>query len=68
MFSPTSKIHEAHLIKCSLLLVRLQIMMVVAEEASESYKPDVVKLMRNDTVDDMERNVDAIVDWVQATS
>lgn len=43
-------------------------MMVIAEEASESYRPEIVKYLRSDSVDDMERNTDTIVDWVRAVA
>jgi len=48
--------------------VQCEIMMVVAEEASEAYQPDVVKYLASNTVDDMERNADTIIDWVSAAS
>ena len=46
--------------------VQCEIMMVVAEEANESYKPEVVKYLQSNSVDDMERNADTIIDWVSA--
>jgi len=48
--------------------VQCEIMMVKAEEASESYRPEIVKYLRSDSVDDMERNTDTIVDWVRAVA
>ena len=45
--------------------VQCEIMMVVAEEAAESYKAEVVKYMRSDSVDDMERNADTLQDWIK---
>ena len=33
------------------------------EEAQESYDADVVRAMRSDTAEDMERNVEAIKAW-----
>jgi len=48
--------------------VQCEIMMVIAEEASESYRPEIVKYLRSDSVDDMERNTDTIVDWVRAVA
>ena len=41
-------------------------MMVVAEEASESYEADIVKYLRSDSVEDMERNADMLVDWIKS--
>ncbi|GIL53181.1 hypothetical protein Vafri_8854 [Volvox africanus] len=45
--------------------VECEIMMVVLEEASESYRPEIVKPLTSDNTDDLERNVAIIVGWVQ---
>ncbi|KAG2435319.1 hypothetical protein HXX76_007394 [Chlamydomonas incerta] len=45
--------------------VECEIMMVVLEEASESYQPEIVKPMSSDNTDDLERNVATIVEWVR---
>jgi len=41
-------------------------MMVLLEEASESYRKEVVVALPSNTVEDMESNVSRIVQWVQA--
>ncbi|GLC33723.1 hypothetical protein PLESTB_000108700 [Pleodorina starrii] len=45
--------------------VQCEIMMVVMEEASESYRPEIVKPLPNDNTDDLERNVATIAGWVR---
>ncbi|KAG2483302.1 hypothetical protein HYH03_017805 [Edaphochlamys debaryana] len=44
--------------------IECEIMMVVMEEASESYRPEIVKPLPSDNTDDLERNVGQIVAWV----
>jgi len=46
--------------------VECEIMMVLLEEASESYRKEVVVALPSNTVEDMESNVSRIVQWVQA--
>ena len=40
-------------------------MQVILEEARESYRPEVVREVVSDTVEDMERNVRDVLWWVQ---
>lgn len=43
--------------------VQAEIMRVVLDEAAESYSEDIVIPMQNDTVEQMEENVEAVVLW-----
>ncbi|KDD76260.1 hypothetical protein H632_c294p1 [Helicosporidium sp. ATCC 50920] len=54
---PTHKIQEN---------VQCEIMHVVVEEARESYREDVVQVLSSNTVDEMERNVSQLTEWVAA--
>ncbi|PNH07276.1 putative adenylate kinase isoenzyme 6 [Tetrabaena socialis] len=45
--------------------VECEIMMVVMEEAAESYRSEIVKPLPSDTTDDLERNVATIAGWVR---
>ncbi|CAG9464786.1 unnamed protein product [Pedinophyceae sp. YPF-701] len=48
--------------------VEAEIFMVVAEEASDSYKPEIVKYLRSDKVEEVEANAEWIAEWVAANS
>ncbi|GAX81278.1 hypothetical protein CEUSTIGMA_g8710.t1 [Chlamydomonas eustigma] len=48
--------------------VECEIMMVVAEEARESYKEEIVKLLPSNTSEDLERNLQQLVDWIRANT
>ena len=40
-------------------------MQVIAEEARDSYKEEIVKVLPSSTVDEMDANIENIVSWVQ---
>ncbi|KAI3823487.1 hypothetical protein L1987_04925 [Smallanthus sonchifolius] len=44
--------------------IECEIFQVVLEEADDSYREEIVVAMKNDSVDDMNRNVAAITEWV----
>lgn len=46
--------------------VECEIMMVLLEEASESYKQEIVVPLPSNSVEDLESNVSRAVQWVQA--
>lgn len=46
--------------------VQCEIMHVIAEEARESYNEDSVHVVPSNTVEDMERNVENLVNWVKS--
>mmetsp|Transcript_45209 Transcript_45209/g.143921 ORF Transcript_45209/g.143921 Transcript_45209/m.143921 type:complete len:170 (+) Transcript_45209:118-627(+) len=48
--------------------VQCEIMQVVAEEARESYKQEIVVFLQSNTVEEMESNVGRIMQWVAAYS
>ena len=39
-------------------------MKIIAEEARQSYKEDVVVYLKSDTIDDMDNNCANIVEWI----
>ena len=43
-------------------------MMVVEEEARESYKEEIVRVLPSDTVEEQERNVQQLVEWIKANA
>jgi len=45
--------------------IECEIMQVILEEARESYKKEIIWELQNNTLEDMERNVEGIVSWVQ---
>ena len=45
--------------------VTAEIMNVILDEACDAYKPEVVREMESNTVDDMDENVDAIKQFVE---
>ena len=48
--------------------VQCEIMEVVAEEARESYRPEIIHYMQSNTVDDLEANVQRVVTWLEQNS
>lgn len=46
--------------------ITAEIMQVVSEEAKESYRPEIVWELQNETVDQMEENVTKILDWINS--
>lgn len=42
-----------------------EIMQVLAEEARESYKPEIVICLQSDSVDGLEKNVETLRTWLQ---
>lgn len=46
--------------------VECEIMMTILEEARDSYKEEIVIPLSSNTVEELERNVQQIVDWVNA--
>lgn len=46
--------------------VQCEIMMVILEEARDSYKEEIVVPLVSNTVEDMERNVEQIVAWIKS--
>jgi adenylate kinase len=45
--------------------VQCEIMMVVLEEAADSYKDEVIKALPSNNVEEMEANVAAVVEWMR---
>ncbi|KAK9828514.1 hypothetical protein WJX72_000496 [[Myrmecia] bisecta] len=45
--------------------VECEIMHVIAEEARESYRAEIVQILPSNTVEDMESNVERIAQWVK---
>ena len=43
-----------------------EIMEVVAQEARDSYEPEVVVELKSESVEDLESNVARIVEWIHA--
>ena len=41
-------------------------MQVVLSEAQESYKKDIIMVLNSDNVDQQERNVERIVEWLNS--
>ena len=46
--------------------IECEIMQVVAEEARESYKAEIIQMLPSNTVQELESNVDRIQRWVAA--
>ena len=44
--------------------VTCEIMHVIVEEARESYKEEIVKVLKSDHVEEMESNVDHLCEWI----
>lgn len=45
--------------------VECEIFQVLLEEAKESYPQDIVLALKSDTVDDIDRNVASLTEWVR---
>lgn len=45
--------------------IECEIFGVLLEEANDSYKEEIVVAMKNNSVDDMNRNVATITEWVR---
>jgi broad-specificity NMP kinase len=43
--------------------ITAEIFQVASDEAKESYNADIIKELPSDTIDHMEDNTDAIVEW-----
>ncbi|MEW5297530.1 MAG: hypothetical protein WDW38_006699 [Sanguina aurantia] len=48
--------------------VQCEIMLVVLEEATESYKAEIVRPLSSTTSEELERNVEQIVAWVRSNA
>ena len=48
--------------------VECEIMKMIAEEARQGYKEDVVVYLESNTVDDMENNSENIINWIKQHS
>ncbi|CAA0834080.1 Adenylate kinase isoenzyme 6 homolog [Striga hermonthica] len=48
--------------------IECEIFQVLLEEAKESYPEDIVQALRSDCIDDIEKNVARITDWVRSWS
>ncbi|KAI3791950.1 hypothetical protein L2E82_05816 [Cichorium intybus] len=48
--------------------IECEIFQVLLEEAKDSYQEEIVVAMKSDSVDDMNRNVAAITEWVRSWS
>ncbi|XP_051134262.1 adenylate kinase isoenzyme 6 homolog [Andrographis paniculata] len=48
--------------------VECEIFQVLLEEATESYAEDIVVALKSDCIDDMDRNVSSLTDWVRSWS
>lgn len=48
--------------------VECEIMMVVEEEARESYKEEIVRIIPSNTVEDQERNLQQLVEWIKSNT
>lgn len=48
--------------------IECEIFQVLLEEAKDSYQDEIVVAMKSDSVDDMNRNVAAITEWVRSWS
>ncbi|KAJ9546104.1 hypothetical protein OSB04_025811 [Centaurea solstitialis] len=46
--------------------IECEIFQVLLEEAKDSYPEDIVVAMKSDSIDDMNRNVTTITDWVRS--
>lgn len=44
--------------------IECEIFQVLLEEAKESYKEDIVEALRSDCIDDINKNVSTLTDWV----
>ena len=44
--------------------VTCEIMHVIVEEARESYKEDIVRVVKSDSVEEMEANIDNLCEWI----
>ncbi|KAJ3221109.1 hypothetical protein HK099_003781 [Clydaea vesicula] len=42
-----------------------EIMQVIVEEARESYKEEIIVMLKSETVDDMESNVERLMEWCE---
>ena len=47
--------------------IQCEIFGVVAEQARESYKPEIIKMLNSSSLQDMEENVEWIEQWVYQT-
>ncbi len=45
--------------------VECEIFGTLEEEAKESYKEEIVKVLKSDNSDDMEKNADLVVEWLK---
>jgi adenylate kinase len=45
--------------------IECEIMQVILEEARESYNHEIIWELENNTVDQMEKNAEKIIDWYQ---
>lgn len=43
-----------------------EILEVTADEAKDSYKPEIIMELRSDSEEDVEKNLSAIIEWVKA--
>ncbi|GER51096.1 adenylate kinase isoenzyme 6 homolog [Striga asiatica] len=48
--------------------IECEIFQVLFEEAKESYPEDIVQALRSDCIDDIDKNVSRITDWVRSWS
>lgn len=44
--------------------VTCEIMQVIADEARESYREEIVEMMQSNSVEDVEANVERICSWI----
>ena len=44
--------------------VTCEIMHVIVEEARESYKEEIIKVLKSDCVEEMESNIDNLCEWI----
>jgi len=45
--------------------IECEIMMVVQEDALESYRSEIVQVLQSNTTEDMDRNMQQLVDWIR---
>ncbi|KAL6506325.1 Adenylate kinase isoenzyme 6 [Orobanche gracilis] len=48
--------------------IECEIFQVLLEEAKESYSEDIVVALRSDSIDDIDRNISTLTDWVRSWS
>lgn len=48
--------------------VECEIFQVLLEEAKESYSEDIIVALRSDSVDDIEKNLSTLTDWIRSWS